>query len=441
MTSVRSLLGFLALTLIIYSCRKEYSDEDGKIPGVVDLTWEFKEADQLYNGDMDSAYVQAAGSVKLLTAVGSGSIEGGEILLQVLGENIEKGTYANQEVFFQYTENGSVVFQSSPVQTSNFSVNINELDSFTISGTFSGTVQDGQGNARTINEGKFTVQRKTSDQPVLTGQLTVWSKAICFDGSPIEIQVADQTGNITEPLSGEPACNTAGTASFTLNTGIYTVIAICSNDTIRYDITIDESCTFLEVDFQHPPLFEDYLPLTEASYWEYNDLADASVTQRITADGEEVHDGRLYTRMVSDLGDTMYFRKEQNIYYEFRQLNFQEFVDDPPSIEMVILHDDYDAGQSWETQGVDVILSGIGVKIKMVSRILRRDYDDTFNGTPYSDLIEVETEILFSSDDGNTYQSSGSSYRRVYAKGKGIVYYYDLDRTVEWGIYNIFLNP
>ena len=116
-------------------------------------------------------------------------------------------------------------------------------------------------------------------------------------------------------------------------------------------------------------------------------------------------------------------------------------MQNPPSFEMVILHDDYQVNQQWETPPVDIILSGIGVKVKLVSTVLRRDFSENIAGVNYNDLIEVQTEIFFSSDGGGSYQSSGSSYVTVFAKDIGIVYYYDIDRAIEWGAYSTAVNP
>jgi hypothetical protein len=137
----------------------------------------------------------------------------------------------------------------------------------------------------------------------------------------------------------------------------------------------------------------------------------------------------------------LYYRKSAQVYYEYRKLDFQEFVSNAPSIEIEILHDDYTSGQSWESQPVLISFSGIPVLAKLVSTILNRDFTATINGTSYDDLIEVQTEIFFSSNNGNTYQSSGNSYLTVFAKNKGIVYYFDLNESIEWGVNNIFLNP
>ena len=437
MTLIRSLLGFLAVTFVLFSCKKDYSDEDGKIPGIVETTWEFKANGQQYNGDMDSAYVQTAAGFSALSMIGSKPAgESGEIILQIIGSDITTGTYSSPDIFFQYSENGTIVYQTIPGQTSSFTITITEIDTAIVSGTFSGTVLDSQGNSHNITDGKFTVERTANFNPGPPPdvQLTVWAEEICFDGSSIEIKVSDQIGFISDATPFEPECGTQGTATFTLPQGIYTVTAICGADTLMYDVNLVTSCTKLLIDFVNPPVQEDYLPITVGSYWEYEDLDPSSpLSHRTTAVGDTILDQRLYTMFTSNLPDTFYYRKDQNVYYQYVTLDFNGFVQNPPSLEVVILHDDYQTNQTWETPPVDIVLSGVGLKAKLVSTITQRDFAANIAGVNYDDLIEVTTEIFFSTDGGASYTSSGSAYVTVFAKGVGIVYYYDLDRAREWG--------
>ena len=443
MTSLRSLIGFLAVSLLITGCRKDYSDEDGKIPGVIDASWEFKESGQLYNGNMDSAYVQSAGGFTTLSMIGSGlSNQTSEIIFQVVGSNLGTGSYSSPNIFFQYSENGNILFQTFPGQSGEFTINITEIDSLSVTGTFSGTVHDTQGNTHTITDGNFSVP--LSDfipPPQQNGQLTVWATEICFDGGSIEIKINEQTGFISDAFIVEPDCGGQGAATFSLPYGLYTVTAICSDDTISYDVNVNSPCVKLKVDFVNPPLLQDYLPLTLGSYWDYNDLSNPATTHRATSVSDTVIDGRLYVMVTNTLPDTFYYRKEPNVYYEYRTLDFNQFVVNAPSVEMVILHDDYQEGQTWESAPIDIVLSGIAVKVKLVSTIARRDFSQVINGTQYDNLIEVQTEIYFSADGGSTYQSSGSSYITVFANGKGIVYYYDVERDIEWGVTGLVINP
>ncbi|HYH05352.1 MAG TPA: hypothetical protein VEC37_19840, partial [Bacillota bacterium] len=282
----------------------------------------------------------------------------------------------------------------------------------------------------------------SDDDPdtIETGQLTVWSREICSDGSPMEIKVSGQTGQIDDGMTSEPVCGAAGTATFALITGNYTVEAICGTDTVRYEVVIDNKCTVLEIDMQNPPQESDYLPMVEGSSWTYADLSDVTSSHILKVEGSDVFEGRMFPRFVSNLGDTFYFRKDQGVYFEYRTLNFQDFVTNPPSIELVILHEDFDVGQSWESTVEDIILSNIPVKVMLRSTILRRDFIANIHGVDYPDCIEVNTEILFSSDGGNSFQA-GNSFNRVFSKDRGIVYYYDINREVEWGVTSISINP
>jgi hypothetical protein len=286
MTFLRSLMGLVAVTLFIFSCKKEHSDEDGKVPGVIEANWKFSESGALFSGNTDSAVIQSNGGFSTLTIVGSKTGEpNGELVLQIVGTSIKAGTFSSQEVFFQYTENGALLFQSSPVEGSGFTIIISEIDSSNVTGTFSGTVKDGQGNDHEITDGTFTAQITSSEEPepLPDGVLTVWSKEVCFDGAPIEIKIANgESGFITEALASQPLCGAAGSASFTLPIGNYQVTAICGEDTISYNANVESQCSFIEVNFTRPPEQGDYLPLTQGAYWDYNNLSDMSRRKRFT---------------------------------------------------------------------------------------------------------------------------------------------------------------
>jgi hypothetical protein len=441
----RSFIAILAATVVLSACKKEHSAEEGEKPVTIENEWQFSISDTISRGPMDSAFVQSVGSVSTLSMVGStGDEKQGEIFLQVVGETITTGTYSNPLVFFQYAEGGNVVYQSSPVQTGGFTINITALDSTTAEGTFSGTVLDGDGNELTIAEGKFKTIIKgweNTPDPVVNGQLTVWANQICVDGSAIEIRIDNQTAQLTDALATEPECGASGTAVFSLTGGTYTLEAICNTDTLRYEVQIAEGCTVLQVDFLNPPELNDYLPLTIGSSWDYRDIDEAAITQTITAEGQEEIDQRMYTKFVSTTGEIFHYRKEQNVYFQNVKLDFEGAAPDAPTIEMVILYDNLDEGQSWETPGENITISGVPVKVKLISTITRKGFQQSYNGVPYSDLIEVNTEMFFSADGGNSYQSSNSAYNTVFAKGKGIVYYYDIERDTEWVASNITINP
>lgn len=270
----------------------------------------------------------------------------------------------------------------------------------------------------------------------ITHTLTVWTKQMCSVNNKVEIRVNDISEFITVATSSQPACGAEGTAVFTLDRGTYLVQAICGNDTLNYQANADGECNYLEI-----ALNEDYLPLGKTSYWEYSDVNNQSVSQVFTAESDVVFNGVTYTRVSSTRGNDYYFRKQPHIYYQYRELSFQDFVSNAPMVELVILKDDLPTGGKWETPPLDVSISGVVQKIKMVSRIIDRDYSAIINGIEYQQLIKVNTELFFSPDNGNSYATSGSAYNTVFARGKGIVNYNDMDVAIEWGVNKIFLSP
>lgn len=185
----------------------------------------------------------------------------------------------------------------------------------------------------------------------------------------------------------------------------------------------------------------DYLPLGITSYWNYGNLNDVNETQTFTADGEVDFNGNNYTRLTGTRGYFYYFRKIPPLYYQYRELSFQGFLSNPPTVEIVILKDNLLKGQTWESKAFDAEVEGFAIKIKLVSTIFDRDYSALINGVQYNNLIKVNTEVFFSLDDGYSYATSGSAYNTVFAKGKGIVNYNDMDIKIEWGIRDIFLSP
>lgn len=445
MSFFKTLLGICASTLLMISCKKELSNEEGNLNTEIESKWEFKEGGQQFDGTTDTAFIQSIGTIQTLTITGA-QAEGvnGEIMLQIAGENIGPGVYGTQFVLFQFLQNGAVSYTSLPVEGSDFVVSITTIDSSTVTGTFSGTVEDALGNTYTISDGKFTAKLgsgQVQNPPVESGQLTVWSKQICSDASAIEVTVMDQTGQITDAFTAQPDCGAAGTATFTLPAGIYTVSATCSGTTVDYQVTIDRECVFLEVDLQNPDVSGDYLPLTLGASWSYNDLLGSAAEQTITSEEENVvMDERQYTRLVSDNGDEFLYRKGGHEYYQFVTMNFQGTVDNPPSLEVPILKDDGAVGDSWESPVVSLTIASVPMQGKLRFTIENRD-PVSVNGVDYSDCIEVSAELFVSPVSLTNFQSTGSVFKRTFAKGIGIVKYDDLSQAVTWGVTTIVLNP
>ena len=417
------------LILLCMSCKKEYSKEKNG-----ENSWEFKQSENEFDGPVDSAFFQSSTSVSILSIYGSTEDREGEIFIRIRTENILTGTYNGNNVEFQYTVAGKIVYKKD--ELSDIAIIITQMDNENVSGTFSGTVTDSLGQIKNISEGSFRCHIKRMDINAEESTLTVWTKEFCNENGSIEIIVENTSKHITGAMSVQPSCGAPESAVFSLTPGNYLLKAVCGNDTLNYNVSVEENCSFLEVELNN-----DYLPLGNASYWEYNNLNDVNVTQTLTADAEVDFNGNTYTRLTGTRGNFYYFRKLPHLYYQYRELSFQDFVSNPPSVELVILKDNLAKGQKWETDPLDIEISGVVQKIKLVSTIIDRDYSAVINGVQYNNLIKVNTELFFSPDNGNSYATSGSAFNTVFAKGKGIVSYNDMDIAIEWGIKNIFLSP
>lgn len=157
----RNFIGFIAIAAILFACKKEMSSENANNPIVVDAKWEFKEAGTLFQGDIDTAFISRQPGFSVLTIEGkSKDNKNGVLLMQIGTDTIIPGTYASSDLFFQYSENGSVLYESVPGNPNfaDFSIVIAAIDSASISGTFGGTVIGSDSAAHTIAEGKFSAE-------------------------------------------------------------------------------------------------------------------------------------------------------------------------------------------------------------------------------------------------------------------------------------------
>lgn len=415
---------------MFFSCKKDHSREGTPPP---EHAWQFFEFERQFGGPVDSATLETSGAGETLEVFGTSSGEsGGKFYLKFQDDNIVPGVYEKEGIAFQY-EDGTEFLSTS--DTSRLILTITSISDSQITGSFSGIVTDRLGARHEISNGDFhsAIVRKQSSKQTLT----VWSKELCGDlSSGIEVWIDNSPQYITKAFSAQPSCGEAGAATFSLEPGNYTVNVVCGIDTIPYNVVLGSECQYLEV-----TLNNDYLPLVQNSFWEYADLHDDAVTQTFTANSLVDFNGETYTQMDGSRGDIYYFRKNAHIYYQFRRLSFQEFVADAPFVELVILKDNLAKGQGWESDPIDLEINANVRKVKMISRIIDRDYSDLIHGVRYDNLIRVNTELFFSPDNGQSYATAGSQFNTVFAKGKGIVSYNDMDVTIEWGIKNLFLSP
>ncbi|MBV4357136.1 hypothetical protein [Pinibacter aurantiacus] len=233
MKSFVSILSIACLVfLFVAGCSKEHSVE--KKDTTITSTWSFSEGDNNFKGTVDSAYIDTASNIVFLNLNGTADNGSDKIAIVIYGTQIANGTYTSPQAFFTYTQNNNVIYQSDASQAK-FSVNISNLDTSSVSGTFSGEVMSGNGIAVNITNGKFTsVLKKDVIGSIPTGNLTVWASESCNQNDPIEVIINGQKEFVENFTATAPDCGAQGAANYTLPAGYYSVTAICGGDTVNY---------------------------------------------------------------------------------------------------------------------------------------------------------------------------------------------------------------
>ncbi|MBS1563624.1 MAG: hypothetical protein JST39_04510, partial [Bacteroidetes bacterium] len=157
----QALTALSLVTLVFFSCKKEYSYE---VPGGASngtYQWSFTEGTSNYKGPVDTAFIDTLGTQKQLTISGHSSDNKDVISLQIFADTIQIGTYQTNRCSFDYLRGGAEIYRSDLTAIGQFTVNITAIDSISITGTFSGIALDTARKQKNITDGKFKARLKS----------------------------------------------------------------------------------------------------------------------------------------------------------------------------------------------------------------------------------------------------------------------------------------
>lgn len=143
------------LATLSFSCQKEYSLE-----GIVTAagTWQFNDNTKLYAGNIDTAYIETAGTTKTLNLIGK-SADGKENFLMHLyaTDSFKVGVYKASlfQTDFQYYTQAKTFYQADQF-VGEFTVTITAIGNNSVTGIFAGASEDSSGAIKPITLGKFT---------------------------------------------------------------------------------------------------------------------------------------------------------------------------------------------------------------------------------------------------------------------------------------------
>ncbi|MGI8580575.1 MAG: hypothetical protein ACR2KX_00130 [Chitinophagaceae bacterium] len=146
---------FLLLTALLFSCKKEHSFESVKTSAGA---WQFNDDTKFYAGNIDTAYIETAGTTKTLNLIGK-SLDGKQnfILHLYATDTFTVGAY-KASLFksdFQYYTQAENIYQADKF-IGEFIVTISTISKNSITGTFSGAAVNSSSAVRHLTLGKFT---------------------------------------------------------------------------------------------------------------------------------------------------------------------------------------------------------------------------------------------------------------------------------------------
>ncbi|MDB5252760.1 MAG: hypothetical protein JWP27_1929 [Flaviaesturariibacter sp.] len=176
-----------------------------------------------------------------------------------------------------------------------------------------------------------------------------------------------------------------------------------------------------------------YFPLTQGSWWTYDDAAGDSTI--VTVNGTATLSTKLYTRFITtdDSGtglDTSYYRKDAatNNFYQYVDLNDLSgggqitFAAGTPS-EMLFLKETLTTGATWNNDYTGTA-SGIPLVIRIKFTCVNAAATATYGGVTFNNVYKVTAMVQINAA-GTGFQDQGDQLTFYYAKGVGLINFND----------------
>lgn len=213
MKTFKTAFYLLLSTLVLYSCQKEYSVENGNLK-LPTGSWEFKNAGTQYVGDMDTAYIAANGNTKELHLIGTSADGSRAFHLHLFADTFKVGTYKASafQSSFNYTSGAASLFNANQL-VGEFIVNVTSFGNNVISGNFSGSALDSSNKVVQLTEGKFTST----------------------------INISGTAGGVSSGVLGD----SSGTCKpVVLNGAYFAGVALTSSNTVQLQVTVAAPGTY-----------------------------------------------------------------------------------------------------------------------------------------------------------------------------------------------------
>jgi hypothetical protein len=271
---------------------------------------------------------------------------------------------------------------------------------FTPTGTYTQGVALTSSNKVTIDVNVTTAGTWNITTPAVAG--------FTFSGSG----TFTTTGNQTITLTGAGTPNAPGAKTFTVATGT----SLCS-----FGITVAAGTT----PPPPPPNSGDYFPRTVGSHWTYMWDQDPTDTMRwYVISPTKTVGANVYNIFMQDDGssvDTLgYFRKSGSDYFQWGDIGFEFDFDNPLYAEVNMLKDNQAANFSWNSSSFSGTSGGTAVAARKKYTIKQQNTTITSNGVQYPNTIAVQVEYQFQLQGIPTWVSLPDYAIFFYTKNYGV---------------------
>ncbi|MFS8083072.1 MAG: hypothetical protein ACMG51_06445 [Ginsengibacter sp.] len=434
---------FLSMVLIT-SCSKEYSLENGNGGKTATGTWEFNDSIKGYQGNIDTAYILGTGSNKELHLVGPSLTGNQNFNLVLYSDTFKVGSYKASlfQSSFDFSSGGKSIYKAGQVY-GEFIVNITSYNKQLIIGTFSGSVRDSTNKTTSLKLGKFiSILADSSAAPTSAGVLgdsvgnckpvTLngnYTQAIALNSiNTVQVQATVTVPGtykiFTDPVNG---VSFSGTGNFT-SAGVKTIIlsgsgtpAFGGNQTFTLHFGTSQ-CGFT-INFQNgTTLLNDYYPFTPNNDWTYGDSNPSDSFLFKILPTPKVINSNSYSVMGDyDLNpqvffDTVgYYRKVGNNYYNYTDISETVNFDNPQYLELIILKDNMPSGSTWQSATVNGTISSLPASVYVKFTILAKSVPVSIGSFNFPDVIKIKSETYL---NNVLYQTQESWY----ANRVGLIY-------------------
>ena len=453
---------------ICWSCQKEFSLEGANIK-IQAGTWQFNDSSRLFQGNIDTAYIDTSAPTKILYLQGT-SLSGSETFsirlfsIDSFNVGIYRGSASSSE--FNYFSSTNTLYQST-ASMGEFIVNVTVLSNSRITGNFSGLVKDSLGNSKNVTLGKFTSSiklRNPGGGNAASGTLGV-SSGSC---TPVTISGSFTQGVLLDPsntVQVQVTVTTPGRFTISTNTvngltfsksgsfpavGIQSVILTGTGNPINsgtqnFTVSFGTSLCNLSINFNPgtPPTITDYFPLTLNSNWVYYTTSPSGLDSGMLKiiGYNPIFAGNTYNSFESNSLppampiDTSYFRKQGNDYFQFTDFSNYFGFTNPTLDEFIFLKDNVPQNSTWQSQTFTGMISGITGSVSgyISMTLLAKAVPVTVGSMSFPDVIKVRYDYYIS-----LTPAPFITEERWFAKGVGLIHYDSGSGTTDIRRYTIF---